>query len=377
LLTHEYIKDKFGEEGFELVDGEYKNSRSKLRVICPKGHELNITWGVFKDGGRCRKCSYENRKLDFEQIKAYFNEEGYILLSEEYKGSLEKLKAICPNGHELMVAWAHFKHSSTRCAKCSFANRTKTYEEVREAFLLRGFTLITKKQDYRGATFDKLDFICDKGHSHSISWASFYRGSGCGYCARRLPRTMEEVKQIFQDKGYKLVSDTYKTNNQKFDFICPNNHHWSMRLSHFMSGVECALCKGNARNNELTEKQRIDRRKIPGQIAWRVKVIIRDHQSCQVCSNSKDKIVAHHLYAYNAFPSLREEVINGITLCQRCHKSFHSAFRFGGNTKEQFDLFLVKNVEKGKIDVSVLNSFREKFVQLTLPQDNTTDTLHQ
>ena len=45
----------------------------------------------------------------------------------------------------------------------------------------------------------------------------------------------------------------------------------------------------------------------------------------------------HHLDGYNWCIEKRTDETNGITLCENCHKNFHSIYGFGGNTKEQFE----------------------------------------
>lgn len=54
---------------------------------------------------------------------------------------------------------------------------------------------------------------------------------------------------------------------------------------------------------------------------WRKAVINRDG-CCQLCG-SKHKLVAHHKKAFSAFPSLRLDLENGITLCHDCHAKLH------------------------------------------------------
>ena len=45
--------------------------------------------------------------------------------------------------------------------------RKLTYEFVKEQFEKEGYTLLSEK--YINC-FTKLDYICPKGHKHSISW---------------------------------------------------------------------------------------------------------------------------------------------------------------------------------------------------------------
>ena len=52
---------------------------------------------------------------------------------------------------------------------------------------------------------------------------------------------------------------------------------------------------------------------------WRTSVFERDNYTCQECG-SKQKLQAHHIKPYKAFPELRHELSNGKTLCKSCHE---------------------------------------------------------
>lgn len=55
---------------------------------------------------------------------------------------------------------------------------------------------------------------------------------------------------------------------------------------------------------------------------WRKDVKERDNYMCQSCG-SNDKLHAHHIKPKSAFPNLRHDLSNGITLCYTCHLEEH------------------------------------------------------
>ena len=55
---------------------------------------------------------------------------------------------------------------------------------------------------------------------------------------------------------------------------------------------------------------------------WCRAVKYRDRWTCQLC-DSRNDIVAHHVYDVQLFPNLKYEVWNGKALCEDCHYIVH------------------------------------------------------
>lgn len=72
---------------------------------------------------------------------------------------------------------------------------------------------------------------------------------------------------------------------------------------------------------------------------WREKVYKRDNFTCQICSYTGNKLVAHHINNFADYENLRFVINNGITFCLDCHKEFHKIYGFKNNTKEQVEEF--------------------------------------
>jgi len=176
LLPYEFVKNQFEKENCILLFDEYKNTQQKLEYICTKGHHHNISWSSWQQGHRCSYCA-GNMKLTIEFVRKEFEKEGYKLLTSVYKNSRQKLEYICSNGHQHNISW-HDWESSNRCPYC-YGNVKLTIEFIRSKFKKEDYVLLTK--NYKNCA-QKLEYICPKGHKHSISWNNWRAGKRCGVC---------------------------------------------------------------------------------------------------------------------------------------------------------------------------------------------------
>jgi len=177
------------------------------------------------------------RKLTLGYIKSQFEKEGYTLLSREYKNSKQKLEYICSNGHHHSTTWFNWQQNN-RCPYCSGLVR-KTIEEIRKSFESEGYTLLT--EEYKNNK-QKLEYICPKGHKHSISWINWQQGHRCSYCSNNIKKTIRKIRKEFEKEGYILLTKRYKNQYQKLHFICPNGHQHSIRWNDWQQGHRCSYC---------------------------------------------------------------------------------------------------------------------------------------
>ena len=116
------------------------------------------------------------KKLTYTYIKSRFDEAGYTLLSNEYINNV-KLKYKCPNRHEHSIRWDHFS-SGVRCPTCD--GQTKpSISYIKETFAKENYKLLSEEYINNST---KLNYICNEGHQHEISWQKFKAGRRCPSC---------------------------------------------------------------------------------------------------------------------------------------------------------------------------------------------------
>ena len=114
---------------------------------------------------------------------------------------------------------------------------------------------------------------------------------------------------------------------------------------------DCALTvlrtgeKSHRWNPNLTDEERAKERNYPEYVDFIKRVMARDKYTCQCCGQEHGDIEVHHMDGYDWCKERRTDDTNGITLCNRCHKSFHIRFGYGNNTKAQFEEWLGKTVD--------------------------------
>ena len=135
-----FINSEFEKEGYKLLTTEYKNSLQKLEYVCSEGHIHNISWGSWQQGHRCPYCVGVAKKT-IDDIRSEFKKEGYTLLSDKYVNSRRKLDYICSNNHKHAVNWDKWKQG-VRCYYCKGTVK-KHIKYIKDEMHKEGYVLLT------------------------------------------------------------------------------------------------------------------------------------------------------------------------------------------------------------------------------------------
>jgi hypothetical protein len=114
-------------------------------------------------------------------------------------------------------------------------------------------------------------------------------------------------------------------------------------------------------NPNLTEEDRIERRKLPLYQKFVNEVMERDNYTCQLTGDRKSHHNVHHLNGWDNFADERFDKHNAITLSENIHKEFHKQYGYGNNTKEQFYEFVDMLYSQGRITDIYYDNFVKNF----------------
>ena len=260
-ITYDYVKEYVESFGYKLISKEYINSRTKLDMICDKGHECSINWDNFKYGKRCKECNKLNQRKryqhSYEHVKAYVESLGFSLLSKNYSNRQELLNIKCSEGHEFKRSFAYLQKNKI-CPSCKEEVKKKeksdkTIFEIKEYLKTFGYKLIsTEYEDCK----TKLDMICDEGHRCSINWDNFKHGTRCKTCSiinvtNKNRHDYSFVKSYFESFDYELLNDTYVNQDELLKVKCPEGHKFEITYRSFREGSRCVICRQSKGEREV------------------------------------------------------------------------------------------------------------------------------
>ena len=202
------------------------------------------------------------RKKTYEEVKELFDFCGYILISDTYNSALEKLDYICPKHSDKIQQISYNKLKDGRgCPYCS-KKKKKTLAEAKQAFMECGYELL--EEEYKNCT-TKMRYKCPNHPDKELylRLSDLLNGVRCPYCSKVGRKNLDEVKEEFRLRGYKLLSDVYINTKQRLNYICEKHPQYifSINYGNFSYGEGCPLCKeskGERKIRAYLEKNGVD-----------------------------------------------------------------------------------------------------------------------
>lgn len=157
--------------------------------------------------------------------------------------------------------------------------------------------------------------------------------------------TIAKVRTLAAERGVTVHSKRCPSTNTvlAFTFACGHEAKQSYRMFRDNKDGICFQCRQvriarPTKNLSVEERAaRLPAIRLSTYRIWAREVFARDGKAC-VISGRTDKLVAHHIWPYNAYPERRTDPTNGVTLHRDLHNEFHA--RYGHNcTRTDFDAF--------------------------------------
>lgn len=205
------------------------------------------------------------KRLSYNEVKDFFKNNGYTLLNTEYKNNKTDLDVICPHGHHWTVRFSNFKNG-IRCSSCQTYGR-KTIEDFKEEVQSRvGDEYIVLSNIYIN-TDTKIDMkhnTVECGYEYKVRPNSFLRGQRCPQCFGVKKRTVEKFKsEVYELEGddYIVLSEKLVNSNQKIRLkhnIEECGHEFLMRPQSFVSSRNrCPQCFGKNKKTTTQYKEEV------------------------------------------------------------------------------------------------------------------------
>lgn len=237
-----YIHKEFDKEGYILVSDMYKGNRYKLDYICPEGHKHSTSWFNWNTNkSRCPYCNGGTRVKSYIDIKKEFEKEGCTLVTNNYINSKQRLEYICAKGHKQVTTYYRWSKSKVRCKACKDTKRRQLlYKKLKIGFERENYKLISN--EYKSAE-GSIEFICPNGHRSNITSHSWNEGHRCKVCAGVGKKDYSDIINFIENNGYLVLSDSYINCTSKLILKCPKGHIYKVSWDHFYnSGYRCPVC---------------------------------------------------------------------------------------------------------------------------------------
>lgn len=246
---------------------EYKNCRTKVKIICKVHGEFFQSPSKHLAGQGCPKCAgnFKNTREDFIKKARLKHGDKYDYSMVEYINCDTDVVIICPiHGEVTQTPYAHL--NSCGCVECS---KILAYENRRkydlDSFISRSIRVHGDKYNYGEVDYVneriKVKIICPThGPFHQSPSEHINRGQGCKLCGYgRMSVGLRHTKDSFICEANKRHNNKYDYSKviyngylEKIEIICPTHgSFYQFPRDHInycgcpKCGSECIVSKGH------------------------------------------------------------------------------------------------------------------------------------
>lgn len=145
-LCYDEVYQKFKENGYTLLEKEYKNNTTRMECIDKDGYKYSICNNLLQNKRTSDKFGVLNPYTIYN-INNYLkiNSNGSKFIGETYEGSRSVVKITCEIcGKEIEMTWANLiKRTDFSCKNCKENPKKNTFEFIKKEFSKYGYKLIS------------------------------------------------------------------------------------------------------------------------------------------------------------------------------------------------------------------------------------------
>lgn len=117
--TTDAMRKLAAERGGEFLSTEFRSVNERYLWRCAVGHEWSAAPVDIMKGTWCRRCMLASRRHTLEDLSELARSRGGQCLSDEYRGSQQKHRWRCANGHEWEARPDNIRNSGSWCPRCA------------------------------------------------------------------------------------------------------------------------------------------------------------------------------------------------------------------------------------------------------------------
>lgn len=223
-------RSKFGNK-FDYSLVEYKNTKTKIKIICPIHGVFEQFPQMHLKGKGCPKCHLDTIRKTTKQfidkaIKVHGNKYDYS--KTKYTGAFNKVIIICPTHGEFRQIASDHTNNGKGCPRCYYDNKPKGLKEfIEESKMIHNNKYNYSLIDDYTTNMDKIPIICPiHGKFEQRPYQHTIKKHGCPLCPTVISKPHQEIidyiKSIYN--GDLIINDRQTIPGVELDIYIPDRN---------------------------------------------------------------------------------------------------------------------------------------------------------
>jgi len=250
---------------YSLVN--YVNSRTKVKIICKKHGEFKQLAASHLMGSGCPKCfkkeRLDNVKFIFKSKKIHRDKYNYSLVN--YVNSRTKVKIICPKHGEFEVLPRNHYNNGSKCPKCRNEDLSNRFSFNTEEFIKKAKKIHGNKYNYSLVEYvnanKKIKIVCPQHGEFKQTPSNHMGGYGCFKCAKvKIGKLFSLTKEEFIEKAKRIHGNRYKyflvdyvNHGTKVKIVCSKHGIFEQAPNSHLANQGCPICRESKGEKKIRE----------------------------------------------------------------------------------------------------------------------------